>query len=132
MPNKHVDVLLKEADKELTNVARKDEPSVLRDGSYHGLCNESWMTEVADELSTRCPIVAEILSRLLDCSLVHPERKLAPMCIIYNVIMFVRCKHLSRVQRINTILLTEGKATTKVKIYSMAVCLLVQPKCCCL
>ena len=42
---------------------------MLRDGSYHGLCNESWMTEVADELSTRCPIVAEILSRLLDCSL---------------------------------------------------------------
>lgn len=56
---------------------------MLRDGSYHGLCIESWMTEVADELSTRCPIVAEILSGLLDCSIMHPERKLAPLC--YNV-----------------------------------------------
>ena len=114
MPSKHLNVILKKADQELMNVARKDEPSVLRDGSYHGLCNDSWMTEVAEEISTRCPIVAEILSRLLDCSIMHPERKLVPMCLIYSIIMFMRCKHLSRVQRINTILMTEGKPTTKV------------------
>ena len=96
------------------NIARKDEPSVLRDGSYRSLCNDSWITKIADEISTRCPIIAEILYRLLDCSITHPERKLVPMCLIYSIIMFIRCKHLSKVQQINSILMTEGKATTKV------------------
>ncbi|XP_028409312.1 uncharacterized protein LOC114531912 [Dendronephthya gigantea] len=69
------------------------------------------MTEVVNELSTRCPNVAKILSSLLDCSILDAGNKLPPISLIYGIIMFVRCHHLSRIQRINTILLTEGKAT---------------------
>ena len=72
------------------------------------------MAEVTGELSTRCPTDAEILSTLLGCDLAFPGKHLPPICLIYSIIMFMRCKELSRIQRINTILLTDGRATTNV------------------
>ncbi len=68
------------------------------------------MADVTSEISTRCPTVAQILSTLLGCDLAVPEKSLPPTCLIYGIIMFMRCKELSRIQRINTVLLTEGKA----------------------
>lgn len=107
-------MVLREANKELVNIARRDEPSVLRDRTYGGLSQETWMVEVVKELRIRCPTVAEILSSLLDCSLLDPGKKLPPICLIYSIIMFMRCHELSRIQRINTVLLTEGKASSNV------------------
>jgi hypothetical protein len=54
------------------------------------------------------------LSSLLDCDLTNPGKKLPPMCLLYGVILFLRCHELSRIQRINTVLLVQGKATTNV------------------
>ncbi|CAB4011969.1 PREDICTED: uncharacterized protein LOC107350876 [Paramuricea clavata] len=111
-----LNMLLREANKQLVNITRRDEPSVLRDGTYGGLSQETWMVEIVNELSTRCLAIAEILSRLLDCSMLDPGKKLPPICLIYSIIMFTRCHELSRVQRINTVtvLLTEGKASSNV------------------
>ena len=104
--------MLKVPNNELMNVARRDMPSVLRKRSYDGLSQDNWMTEVTHELSTRCPTVAQVLSTLLGCDLAFPGKHLPPICLIYSIIMFMRCKELSRIQRINTILLTEGRVTT--------------------
>ncbi|XP_028412644.1 uncharacterized protein LOC114535543 [Dendronephthya gigantea] len=70
------------------------------------------MVEIVNELSTRCPTVAEILSSLLNCSMLNLGKKLSLICLVYGIIMFMRCHELSRVQRINTVLLTEGKASS--------------------
>jgi hypothetical protein len=98
------------AERELVDVARRDPQSVL----YGGLCQENWMTEVTSELTTRCPTVAKILSTLLDCDLTNRGKKLPPICLLYGIITFLRCHELSRIQRINTVLLVQvqGKATT--------------------
>ena len=72
------------------------------------------MAEVIFEISTPCHTVAQIWSTLLSCDLTFPEKNLPPVCLIYGIIMFKRSKELSRIQHINTILLTEGKATTNV------------------
>ena len=106
---------MKMADQELVEIARRSEPSVLRKRSYNGMSQENWMKEVNVESSTRCPIVSCIFETLLqtDC---YPEKKLPALCLIYGIIMFLRCHELSRVQRINTILLTEGNASTKVSM----------------
>ena len=109
-------MLLRDANKELVKIARRDEPSVLRDRTYGGLSKETWMFDIVNELLAKCPIVTEILSSLLDCSLLNPGKKLAPICLIYGIIMFMRCHELSSVQRINTVLLTEGKASSNVSI----------------
>jgi hypothetical protein len=72
------------------------------------------MTEVTSELNTRCPTVAKVLSTLVDCDVANPGKKQPPICLLYSVIMFLRCHELSRIQRINTVLLAQGKATTNV------------------
>ena len=109
-----LDNVLHEANQELINIARKDMPSPLRNRAYGGLSDSNWMTEVLNELSKRCPTVARILATLLDCSLLDAGKKSPAACLIYGMIMFMRCHDLSRIQRINTILLTEGKATKNV------------------
>ena len=111
-----IEGVLREANQELVNIARRDQPSVLRDRTYGGLTQENWMIQIMKELSTRCPTVAEILSSLFDCSLSNPEKKLPPICLIYGIIMFMRCHELSKVQRINTVLLTEGKESSNVSL----------------
>ncbi|XP_028411476.1 uncharacterized protein LOC114534127 [Dendronephthya gigantea] len=123
-PLKEVNVL-EMAESEMVNVARRDPPSVLRKRTYAGLCQENWMDEVVSELTTRCPTVAKILSTLLDCDITNPGKKLPPLCLVYATIMFLRCHELSRIQRINTVILVQGKATTNLidRLNKYGVCL---------
>ena len=97
------------ADRELVEIARS-EPSILRQRGYDGMSAATWMSEVIAELSTRCPTVYQILASLLE-STYRPERKNPAMCLIYGIIMFLRCHKLSRIQRISTVLLIQGQAS---------------------
>ena len=105
--------MIDKANKELVEVARRTEPSVLRERSYEGMAADNWMSEVKNELSTRCPVVNEILSVLLDTGY-KSERKEPALCLIYGIIMYLRCHELSRIQRINSIFLTHGQAPVNV------------------
>ena len=116
-----LNMLLSKANKELVKAARRDEPSVLRDRTYSGLFQETWRVEIVNKPSTRSSTVAEILSSLLDCSMVNSEKKLPPICLIYSIFMFMRCHELNRVQRINTALLTEGKASSNASKRSVSI-----------
>ena len=78
---------MNEANRELINIARKTDPSVLRNGTYAGLSQPNWMTEVVNELSTRCPTVAKILSSLLDCPVLDAGNKLPQISLIYGIIL---------------------------------------------
>ena len=120
-PSKHEYDLLQKANKELVEVARRSTPSVLRKRKYEGMSAEGWMTEILEELSTRCPTVNNILSTLLESSY-HQEKKNPAICLIYGIIGFLRCHELSRVQRINSVLLTQGQAT--VNVSTRALCAL--------
>ena len=42
------------------------------------------------------------------------RENIASLVILYAIIMFRRCHELSRVQRVNTVLLAEGKASREV------------------
>ena len=101
------------ADRELIEIARRSEPSVLTQRTYDGMSVANWMPEVIAELSTRCPTVYQILARLLESSY-RPERKNSAMCFIYGVIS--RFHELSRIQRINTVLLIQGQTSVNVSI----------------
>ena len=101
------------ANKELVEVARRSEPSVLRNRAYDGMSAESWMSEVLEELATRCPVTNNILSVLLE-STIYLDKKRPAICLIYGIMMFLRCHELSRIQRINSVLLIEGQASVNV------------------
>ena len=105
--------VLIDANKELIEVARRSDASVLRQRNYDGLSSEGWMSEVVEEMATRCPTVYKILCGLLE-STIYPAKKNPAICLIYGIVMFLRCHELSRIQRINSVLLIEGQASVNV------------------
>ena len=81
--------------------------------------------EIINEVQTACPTVYTFLSRVMQLD-VNTDKKLAPMTLIYAIIMFTRCKELSRVQRVNTMLLTEGDASQEVHCLVLKImCLII-------
>ena len=98
---------------ELRNVASRNTASVLRKRDFDGLSSFS-LESMVDELKTLCPVVFRILSELLELSY-NKEKKIAPLCLVYGVVMFKRCHELSFLQRINTVLLADSDANTEVK-----------------
>ena len=107
--------MIDKANKELVEVVRRSEPSVLRERLFEGLVATDWMSEVRKELAVRCPVVNNILSVLLDMSH-HHDKKEPALCLIYSIIMHLRCHELSTVQRINSILLAHGQASVNVSL----------------
>lgn len=105
--------VLSQANKELIEVARRGNPSVLRQRSFDGLSSETWMAELINELTTRCPMAHQILSGLLENN-IYPEKRNPALCLIYGIIMFLRCHELSKIQRINSVLLIQGQASVNV------------------
>ena len=98
-------------------MCRRTEPSVLRKRDYNGLSNTAWMDEVIEEIKRRSPMeLWKILCAMMDYNL-NPTKKLAPICMLYGMIMFENCDELTRIQRINTVLLMQGQATTQVTTF---------------
>ena len=60
-----MDKVLGEANQELVNITRRDQPSVLRERTYGGLTQENWMMQIVKKITTRCPTIKEILSGYL-------------------------------------------------------------------
>ena len=110
------DQILIEANKELLKIARRSEPSVLRERRFDGLADRGWVTKVLEELSTRCPTLHRILCNLFD-SMIYREKKSQVICLVYSIMMFLWCHELSRVQRINSVLLMEGGASVNVSSF---------------
>ena len=107
--------VLSVANKELVEVARRSDPSVLRQREYAGLSSESWMSDILKEMESRCPMLNKILCSLLESN-IYPNKKKPGICLIYGIIMFLRCHELSRVQRINSMLLAQGHASVNVSL----------------
>ncbi len=97
-------------DVELRGVARWDTISMLRSRSFDMLSNYE---QIAVELKTMCPVTYNLLAGMLDLEN-YSEKKIAALSLIYGVIMFKRCKELSFIQRINTIILSDSGANTEV------------------
>ncbi|KAJ7373248.1 hypothetical protein OS493_012837 [Desmophyllum pertusum] len=98
-----------ECEKELLEVARRSTKSLLRERDYPGLRSLDFM-KIIEEMKYLCPTVFNILSAMIqfDC---NEDKKTAALALIYSIIMFKRCHELSRIQRVNTVLLAEGNAS---------------------
>ena len=72
------------------------------------------MEDVLEEMKSRCPTLWRMLSRILDYRL-QPSNT-APICMIYGIIIMLGNRpELSRIQRINSVLLMQGQATIQVQ-----------------
>ena len=111
-----MDKLLHKIDKELSEVARRETKSVLRKREYPGLCSFTF-EEILSEMQSLCPTVFKTLSSIIQLDL-NRDKNTAPLALIYGVMMFKRCHELSRLQRLNTVLLSDGNASKEV-IYNI-------------
>ena len=99
-------------------MCRRSENSVLRKKEYEGLSDLSWK-EIYVEIESKCPATMQFLITLANGKHAD-EKKMPPVCLMYSISMFLRVPELSRLQRLNTILLSDG-GTSKI----------VSPNCVC-
>ena len=85
---------------------------MLRCRGYNGLA-ATCIDEINNEIETSCPLVYQLLSAMIEAEY-SSEKKQAALALIYAIIMFRRCHEMSRLQRVNTVLLVEGGATQQV------------------
>jgi len=97
---------------ELVEVARRENNSVLRERHFNGLASLNF-TDIEREIKTSCPLFHQFLHTAIEYE--HDtEKKQAALALIYGIIMFRRCHELSKLQRVNSVLLIEGGATLQV------------------
>ena len=95
-------------------MARRDAKSVLRERGYNGMSTYSF-EKLLNEMKTLCPTVFSVLSQMIKFDSSKEKRKPAAMSLVYGIIVFLRCKEMSLVQRVNSVLLTEGDASSEVQ-----------------
>lgn len=115
-------LLLNSVNNELKNVCRNKDPSavdelqressILQDRDYNSLKGLTWEV-VIKELQIRCPTTLDVISSLVDTSY-SIEKKLPVVSLIYSLAALSRNPKMSRLQRINSMLLTEGNANSMV------------------
>ena len=93
-------------------VARRETQSVLRERGYAGMSTFSF-EKICGEMRTLCPMVFSVLSQMIQLG-DRQEKKKAALVLMYGIIRFTRCKDMSLVQRVNTVLLMEGQASQEV------------------
>ena len=114
--------LLSKIDSELAEVARRETKSVLRERGFPCLAMFS-LEEILSEMQTLCPKVFRILSLMFQLDL-NAEKNTPPLVLIYGMVMFRRFHELSRIQRLNTVLLSDGTASKEVLLLAYNYCTL--------
>ena len=114
--------LLSKIDSELAEVARRETKSVLRERGFPGLATFTF-EEILSEMQTLYPKVFKILSLMFQLDL-NAEKNTPPLVLVYGMVMFRRFHELSRIQRLNTVLLSDGNASKEVLLLAYNYCTL--------
>ena len=114
-------VFLREVDNQCSNLcARKSaQPSVLRVPSEHhkSLVEFQWHN-ILTEMKERAPDVLDFMVAMAVPQLKGSDgRQIMPLCTAYGILMNVRCRELSLIQKMNAVLLGVGSATKRVRQY---------------
>ena len=100
--------------------------------SKYELKNFSWEKVIA-VMKERVPDVLDVLAAVAIPNVTAHEdsaKQIAPLCTAYGILMFTRWKELSLIQKMNSILLSAGRATERVFNVSQLTllsCALLQP-----
>lgn len=113
---------LSKIDSELAEVAQRETKSVLRERGFPGLATFTF-EEILSEMQTLCPKVFKILSLMFQLDL-NAEKNTPPLVRVYRMAMFRRFLELSRIQRLNTVLLSDGNASKEVLLLAYNYCTL--------
>ena len=112
-------VVLKEVDKQCSNlcVRKSAQPSVLRvPTEYHKSLVQFHWNNILTEMKERAPDVLDFMVAMAVPQLKGSDgRQVMPLCTAYGILMNVRCRELSLIQKMNAVLLGVGSATKRVR-----------------
>ena len=103
--------LLQDLDECCTELCKRKNPSVLRKNQYPNMVDFNW-DALFEELRSRCPILLDVLATVASSKKKHDV--IPPLGLCYGILLQQRNHELSLIQRINTILLSEGNAKKQV------------------
>lgn len=110
------DIVCRTVNEEISRMCRRSENSVLRKKEYEGLSDLSWK-EIYVEIESKCPTTMQFLVTLVH-EMDADGKKMPPVCLMYSIPMFLRVPELSRLQRLNTVLLSDGGTSKIVSLIS--------------
>mgnify|MGYP002803526002 CR=1 FL=1 len=108
--------LLQELDKNCTKLCSKKSGSILRRKDYTDMVEFQWGS-LFQEMSRRCSFLRDVFVTVAKCSNKSRDPE-PPICLCYSILLQQRNHELSLVQRINTVLLSEGNAKKMVNFIS--------------
>ena len=94
-----MDKVLTKVDSERSEVARGETKSILRNREYPGICTFTF-DGILTEMENLCPTVFKFLFSIMQLHHCR-EKNVAPLCLIYALVVVKRCHELSRVQTHN-------------------------------
>ncbi|XP_078365968.1 uncharacterized protein LOC144650183 isoform X2 [Oculina patagonica] len=110
-------VFLNEVDAQCTSLCarKRTQPSVLRvPGEHHKTLVEFCWNDILTEMKERAPDVLDFMVATAVPKLKGNDgRQIMPICTAYGILMNVRCRELSLIQKMNAILLGVGNATKR-------------------
>lgn len=105
--------ILHELDNECKNICLRGKPSELRKNKFCNMAGFEWQ-KLSSEMSIRCPFLLDVLLTVMDKSKEECIEIIPRLGLCYAILMQTRNKDLSLVQRLNTVLLTNGNAKKEV------------------
>lgn len=103
--------LLKELDDHCTELCKRKTPSMLRKNQYPDMVSFDW-DKLLREIQSRCPLLLDVMSTIVGSK--SKPNVIPPLGLCYSILMQKRNHDLSLIQRINTVLLSEGNAKKQV------------------
>ena len=105
--------MLQELDLHCGELCKKKSPSLLRPNQYPDMVNFDWKA-VLLEMSKRCPLLLDVMASSVGLSLRNKPDVIHAIGLCYSILTQKRNHDLRLIQRIDTILLSEGKAKKQV------------------
>ncbi len=105
--------ILHELDQECVKLCTKSEPSELQKNCFDDMAAFDWK-KLASEMSSRCLFLLDLLLAVMKKTKEDLNDILPRLGLCYSILMQTRNRELSLVQRLNTVLMTNGNAKKEV------------------
>ena len=112
--------VLYELNKECKKLCTKNEPSELRKNCFNDMAAFDWKN-LASEMSNRCPFLLDLLLTVMKKTKEDHTDILPRLGLCCSILMQTRNRELSLVQRLNTVLMTNGNAKKEVTLEQLPI-----------
>lgn len=107
------EIVLTHVDRECSMLCWRQQPSELRNNDFPNMNTFSW-EKLTNEMANRCPVLLDVLLTAMGYSKENIDKIAPRLSMCYAILMQTRNHELTLVQRLNTILMTNGNAKKQV------------------